>query len=136
MGMTEDIIKYLKKKDPDFEKMWSYESDDITAIIKYYYSQQLNWCGCGCPCDALRTIAKYLRALKEEDPDKRAKIFQESFGCDRIYKNDLLLCLAYALDAAEFTEHGSSILWPWLTVDGEYFLYVIEEAEKNGELDI
>lgn len=134
--MTEEIIKYLKKKDPDFEEMWSFEPDDITAIIKYYYFKQLDWCGCGVPGDAMRTIAKYLRALKEEELDNRAKIFQESFGCDRIYKNDLLLCLAYTLDASGFTEHGSSILWPWLTIDGKYFLYAIEEAEKNNELDI
>lgn len=134
--MTDDIIAYLKAKDKHFEDWSSREPDDITAIINYYYFNRLNWCDCGSPESAMRAIGKYLRAIKEEEIKDRAKILRESFGCDRLYENDLLLCLAYTLDNAGFTEHGGSILYPWLTKDGEYFLYAIEEAEKRNELDI
>lgn len=128
--MEDKIIEYLKAKDPDFEEMYYGKLDNITAIIEYYYYEQLKWCGCGDPREAIKTIGKYLRAIKEQESEDRKMQFQKSFGCATIYENELLLCLAYALDAAEFTEHGSSITWPWLTDDGEYFLYAIDESEK------
>ena len=50
--------------------------------------------------------------------------------------NALVLCLAYELDRAGFTEHGSSIYSCWLQEDGKYFLWAIQEADRQDELDI
>lgn len=47
--------------------------------------------------------------------------------------NRLLLCLAYALDAAEFTEHGSSINRAWITDKGEVFLSTLLLSNLNNE---
>lgn len=132
--MEDKIIEYLKAKDPRFEERIYCEPDNVTAIINYYYYEQLKWCGCGQPRDAIKVIGKYLRAIKEKEFENRKIQFQKSFGCSYIYENVLLLCLAYALDAAEFTDHGSSINFPWLTDDGEYFLYAIDESEKSEEI--
>lgn len=45
----------------------------------------------------------------------------------------LLLCLAYALDAAEFTEHGSSINRARITDKGEVFLSTLLLSNLNNE---
>ena len=55
------------------------------------------------------------------------------FGVESVYDNELLLCFAYAMDAAEFTEHGSSIGGAWITEEGEMFLWLLEQ---NKELDV
>ena len=58
------------------------------------------------------------------------------FGVESVYESALLLCLAYELDRAELIEHGTSIGYSWLTQDGEYFLWAIQEAWKNDCLDV
>ncbi len=132
--MAEKIINHIRKKDPESYKTYRFEPDDILTIIKYYYYDRLKWCGCAQPGDAMRCVFKFLNALKEKD--NREEAFKGAFGVEHVYDNDLLLCLAYSMDAAGLTDHGSSINWCWLTEDGEYFCWAIEQAEKLEELDI
>ena len=73
--------------------------------------------------------------MKEKEVEARDNMMKEAFGVKDVFNNELLLCLAYTMDAAGFTEHGSSIGWAWLTQDGEDFLYAIDEAEKNDTLE-
>ena len=91
----------------------------IEETISHYYDQ-LGWCTCGQPWKAVKEIAKFLEGRKayNDFPD-----------------DDLSLCLAYELDRAGFTDHGSSIFGCWLTEDGEKFLWAIKEAEKLGILE-
>lgn len=99
----------------------------------FFYFEKLNWCGCGDPSIAKRCIRDYLNIIKISndirDPrdayDIKEALIVDRFGCKTIYDNELLLCLAYALDAAGFTEHGSSIGGAWLTREGEMFLNVL-----------
>ena len=132
--MLDEILAHIKKDD-----MWkdecfylNYESD-LTAILKWYYFEKLGWCGCGNPEEAMLTIAKYLEARSLEYPANDEKLKEYFPDGDN---NNLVLCLAYELDRVGFTEHGSSVYSCWLTDDGKYFLWAIQEAEKTDELDI
>ena len=134
MKMLDAIIERIKKKDKN-----NYFDDEETckelAIIKYFHYWKLNWCGCGTPYKAVETVGKFLRCLEARGLEDRREELEKAFGAKSIYENDLLLCLAYTMDAAGLTEHGSSIAWAWLTQAGEDFLYAINEAIKNDTLD-
>ncbi len=91
----------------------------VREEIKYYYFEKLDWCGCGSPEKALREIAKYLEGRIADQP---------------LPDDPLALCLAYELDRAGFTDHGSNILHCWLTEAGEQFLGAIRQAEQLGIL--
>ena len=121
--MIKTILAHIQKNmdSPWDESAYSVEPD-LVAIIKWYYYERLKWCGCGRPGEAMRAIAKYLEDRQE----------------NRLHTDDdsLILCLAYELDRAGFTDHGSSIYGCWLTDDGKYFLWAIKEADKQGVLDI
>jgi len=113
-----EIVEHLEK-DPKFKEI--YPCEDLYDVVKYYYYDKLGWCGCGNPEVAILEVAKLL----------------ESFKTDvNLLKDPLSLCLAYELDRAGFTEHGSSVYGSWLTDDGRYFLWAIREAEKTGELKV
>lgn len=129
-----EIADYLLKKDPkEFHSFYDYE-DPLLAIIKYYYFIRLNWCGCGTPGEALRTVAKFLEARSGKWEERNAKT-KEAFGTEKIWENELLCCMAYTMDAAGFTDHGSSIFSCWTSDEGTYFMEAIREAEKREELD-
>lgn len=130
--MIEQIIEHIKKDDIGKE-YFEYNDSDLIAIIKYYYYHKLQWCGCGMPGEAMRTVAKYLEARNLDYPQNKEKLNEYFPGGD---DNPLVLCLAYELDRAEFTEHGTSIYSCWLLDDGKYFLWAIKEADKQGVLDI
>ena len=130
----EEAIAVLRKH-PDFEDYYGFNEDVIT-IIKYYYFNVLGWCGCGNPEKAIETIGKYLKYCTIEEIEERKEYCKKEFGNERNYDIPLLMCLAYALDAAEFTDHGSGIGWCWLTDSGRYFLWAIEDATKQEILDI
>ena len=129
---ADEIIKYIKSKS-DF----GFFADDEPemAIVKHYHFFVLKWCGCGDPLKADLVVGKFLEMLGELDLDKRKEIMQKEYGVKSIYDSDLLMCLAYTMDAAGLTEHGSSIGWAWLTEDGENFLWAIREAERKGILE-
>jgi hypothetical protein len=131
--MLDKIIERIKQKDKD--EIFEDDSCKELSIIKYFYYWKLNWCGCGTPYEAVETVGKFLRCMKEKEVEARGNMMKKAFGVKNVYDNKLLLCLAYTMDAAGFTEHGSSIGWAWLTQDGEDFLYAIDEATKNDTLD-
>lgn len=134
MEMLDAIIERIKKNDKN-----NYFEEDETrkelAIIKYYHYWKLNWCGCGMPYQAVETVGKFLRCLEKDEVDERKEAMEKAFGTRSVYDNELLLCLAYTMDAAGLTDHGSSIGWAWLTQDGKDFLYAINEAIINDTLD-
>lgn len=130
----EEIMKHIRQDDIwDDQCFYLNNEPELQAILKYYYYYKLKWCGCGCPEDAMRTVAKYLKAKSYKYPENDKKMKEFFDGKDE--DDDLILCLAYTMDAAGFTEHGSSIYSCWLTDDGKYFLWAIEEAIKQDELE-
>lgn len=138
MGRIHEIFERIKKvesKDGGSDFYYNVEQGietELEALINYFYYTRLNWCGCGDPDLAKETLRKFLDA--HLNFDDRQKKLQTYFGVECIFENALLACLAYTMDAAEFTEHGTSIIGAWLTEDGEDFLYCLElnEAIRNN----
>lgn len=114
----------------------------IEECEKFFYYEKLHWCGCGCPDAAKKVVRDFLRIIdviyKDETSDwkftyeSKKKLMKERFNVESVYDNELFLCLAYTMDAAGFTEHGSSIGSAWLSEEGKMFLYLLEQ---NKELD-
>ena len=115
-------------------KDFSYNVDhcvgtEYETLMDYFYYDRLKWCGCGCPEEAQTAIQHFLDAHK--DFDHRKGKLKEYFGVESVYDETLLLCFAYTMGSAGFTEHGTSIAGAWLTQDGEDYLYCLElEPEK------
>lgn len=115
---------------------YPYTRDElIEECSNFFYHEKLGWCGCGAPKIAKRCVRDFLEIVRLHHDDEE-KDYQKSyehhqqrimdrFGASSIYDNELFLCLAYALDAAGFTEHGSSIGGAWLTEEGQMFLKVL-----------
>lgn len=135
MDRIHEIFERVKKaENKKGNQDFSYNVDngfetEFKALIDYFYYSRLNWCGCGDPDLAKETVRKFLDAHR--DFDNRQKKLQTYFGVEYVFENALLECLAYTMDAAEFTEHGTSIFGAWLTEDGEDFLYCLEHAKEE-----
>lgn len=141
-----EIKDYIIKKYPNSclacnYNEYYYDEQLIKECEDFFYYEKLNWCGCGSPEIVKKTIRDFLRILydnKKElldnkmrnwDWNRRDENFQERFGVKSVYDNELLLCLAYTLDAAEFTEHGSGIGGAWIDIEGEMFLWLLNQNE-------
>ena len=79
---------------------------------------------------AKEVIRDYLEVVKAKFDSNID--FEDKFGVKFVYDDKLLLCLAYTLDAAGFTDHGSSIGGAWLTDEGKMFLWLLEQ---NRDID-
>ena len=73
--------------------------------------------------------------IKEFNFERTEPDFYDKFGVKYVYDDKLLLCLAYTLDAAGFTDHGSSISGAWLTDEGKMFLWLLEQNRNIYEGD-
>lgn len=105
----------------------------VKEAQNFFYYEKLKWCGCGNPKQAKRQILYYLGILDRRfSYEKEREEMKRLFGVEFVYDNPLLLCFAYAMDAAEFTEHGTSIGAPWLTEEGEMFLWLLEHDKEIG----
>lgn len=133
---VEDIKSYIISHYPTEAWFFGEAKDARDACEDFFYYYKLDWCGCGEPFKALACVRDYLRIVDKYSRDKYDYVKEKAemtarFG-GNVYENELLLCLAYALDAAGFTEHGSSIGASWLTTEGKMFLQVLNE---NQDLD-
>lgn len=128
-----EIKDYIIKTYPDSCLAYNYNSSYYEELLiedceKFFYYEKLNWCGCGDPDIAKRVVRDYLEVINDKfDSDVT---FEKKFGVDLVYDNDLLLCLAYTIDAAGFTEHGSSISGAWLTDEGKMFLWLLQQNKE------
>jgi hypothetical protein len=140
----ENITKYIMESYPNSCMAVNYNGlyePTLEECIDFFYYEKLKWCGCGDPDMAKRVVRDYLRILNEDDLyykktnnannaySRKCKMFSERFGVQTVYDNELLLCLAYTLDAAEFTEHGSGIGGAWITSEGKMFLWLLENEK-------
>lgn len=149
-----EIKDYIIKTYPNSNLAFNYagnkENYNNEQLIKecedFFYYEKLNWCGCGCPEDAKKVIRDFLSILNitsdawRFERDKRNELcalrdeaFKNRFGVGAVYDNELLLCLAYALDAAGFTEHGGSIGGAWIDTEGKMFLWLLEQNEELSD---
>lgn len=102
--------------------------------INFFWYEKLNFCGCGTPNAVKKCIRDYLNIIndvKNEDYSysEQAKRMKERFGFEAVYDNELLMCFAYTLDVAEFTEHGTAINACWLTEEGKMFLFLLNRLD-------
>jgi hypothetical protein len=107
------------------------EEELFEVCEDFFYYEKLNWCGCGSPETAKRVVRDYLEATSLKYDEKRQAL-KKRFGVGDVYGNELMLCLAYAIDGAGLTEHGSSIGCAWVTDEGKMFLWLLK---NNKELD-
>jgi len=145
------IVNYLTKCFPNSCFAYNYEQcnnkfyNDINEeLYSYFRFEVLKWCACGSPEEADKQVVKYLNLIDIpwRDKDKTfnekyaesKKMCKEYFDCESVYNNPLLLCLAYSMDAAGFTEHGSSIGGAWIEDRGRIYRYAImKHLENEGE---
>lgn len=140
----ENITKHIMERYPNSCVAANYDGfcePTLEDCADFFYYEKLKWCGCGDPDMAKRVVRDYLRILNEDDLyykktnnannaySRKCKMFSERFGVQTVYDNELLLCLAYTLDAAEFTEHGSGIGGAWITSEGKMFLWLLENEK-------
>lgn len=117
------------------------DEEPLRECIDFFYFEKLHWCGCGDPDMALGCIRDYLNIMNAyhnnytgiRDVDTAYQMmrsdFKDKFNADDICDNRLLLCLAYAMGAAGFTEHGTSIGSAWLSDEGKMFLALLNMWE-------
>lgn len=120
-------------------KTYSKRCHDVEDCEEFFYDYKLRWCGCGDPGVAKRAVRDFLAILYDfgKDADKnfdtaykrKLRNLKERFGVESVYDNELLLCLAYTLDAADLAEHGSGISGAWLTREGEMFLWALNQSD-------
>lgn len=99
----------------------------LAGCLDFFYSERLHWCRCGPPILTRNVICSYLNVISVDEITQKHTAMMKEFGCETIYDNSLLLCLAYVLDAAGITEHGSSVANAWPTEDGEVFRFLLNE---------
>lgn len=144
---VKEIAEYIIKNYEDSclaynSRHHDYSDEELAKECEdYFYHEKLNWCSCGDPEAAKRCIRDYLDIINL-DYDNREQFvaayelkkadMKKRFGATYVYDNELLLCLAYAMDGAGFTEHGGSIGGAWLTDEGKMFLFLLK---MNKELD-
>lgn len=150
---VQKIKDYIIKKYPDSCLAYNYTSYEdyydkfedslIEECVKFFYYEKLNWCGCGDPVTTKKVVRDFLRILNaiyiantndfQFKYQTTRKLMMARFGVESVYDNELLLCLAYTMDAAGFTEHESSIGGAWISEEGLMFLWLLEQDEELME---
>ena len=137
---VEKIKDYIIKKYPQSCLAIKYNSipyTDEELLIEcehFFYYEKLKWCGCGCPTLARQTVKDFLAA--HETFENKITLLLKNFNVSSVYDNALLLCLAYTIDAAGLTEHGSGIGGAWLTEEGKMYLDILNVFEDLEEFDV
>ena len=102
---------------------WKADPNDATPdeCLIYDLWHDLNFCGCGDPVAALALMRDELRRMTD--------------GKIKPSKTPHWWLLAYVLDAAELTEHGTVVASAWPTPKGEKLLAVLEGADLEAFVD-
>lgn len=158
------IHDFIRDKYPDNwiaenEKTNGFDPDNvpidelITECSEFFLYGILGSCGCGCPEISIEAVCDYLdivdlRHTESDDKfnkyanfDKAKLLMQKKFHAKYVSDNPLLQFMAYTLDDAGLTDHGSSIEGAWITDLGCMCKYVLrlriasEEAEDKEKED-
>lgn len=132
-SLTEEkVFNFLYEINEDYFDVWYQEANnEIEKFDCIFYYDFLNFCGCGTPYKVKKVIRNYLRCLF--DFGNKKENMMKYFGCESIYDNDLLLYMAYSLDAEGFTEHGSGIGGAWLTELGIVYLWILDRIDLEDD---
>lgn len=93
-----------------------------------FYCDELEWCLCGKPEEALGFLRDVLRAMRLKDDDKWAEARE---AVDKLLPLDspLGLCFRYWMDSRGWTEHGGAVYGAWLTDEGRRVLALLNSEE-------
>jgi hypothetical protein len=110
--------------------------------IRSFYFDELNWCACGAPEEALDLLQKVLatfheREISEDEAGPKWKRFHEIIESllGKPLHGGLFWSYLYTLDAAGLLEHGSNVSGSWLTPKGRDILAALECSNLETILD-
>lgn len=164
-GELARIHNFIRDEYPDSciaenEKINGFDPNGIPVyeIIKecseFFLYEILGFCGCGCPEISIEAVCDYLdiidlRHTESDDKlnryanfDKARQLLQEKFHAKYVSDDPMLQFMAYTLDDADLTDHGSSINGAWITDLGRMCKYVLrlriaseddEDSEKEDD---
>lgn len=99
----------------------------LEALDDFFWSDYLEFCGCGNPEYVKVEIKKYLIYLSIANKDFAIEYLKKNFGVCRVYENPTLLFMAYTLNSHDIANHGGSVNNSWLTELGKMWLEVLNE---------
>ena len=122
------------------------EVEPYANQVQRFYFEELKWCGCGNPADALAFMRDALEALWNKSEAGQAATHGEIInGTNPAYEAasarekellpldcPLALSYRYMLCAHDLTEHGGSVYGSWLTDKGNAVLAMLSSA---GDLE-
>ena len=113
------------------------------GLYKFYF-EELKWCGCGNPEEAVLFMGKVLDILRSRSdesamenslvPYERSPWKRRSDELQAALAGDDMLRLSYMylLDAHDLTEHGGNVMGAWLTPKGAELLAAIKAHGEEG----
>ena len=108
------------------------EKETIDKCLDFFFFFRLDFNGKHDSVIVKNCLRKYLCAVGKKSPSERSAMFQAMFGISSICENEILLCLAYALDSLGVTEHSRYIHTAWLTREGEMLLWLLNHDKDIG----
>jgi len=121
---------------PVEDECWYGDIDSV--ILNLVMPKTGNACGCGSNYSAVQALDKFLRTQMNHPhiPEEEGAVRKGHLE-DTVYRDDMLgkafWFIAYVLDAAGFTEHGSGIRHGWLQFNGSLLAMLIAESVKRFE---
>jgi hypothetical protein len=121
------------------------EETNYPNEIQRFYYDDLKWCGCGNPDEALGFMRDVLEVMNlrsnENGAESHSVAHEESAWMRRTRElyamlGDGMLGLSYlyVLDAHGLTEHGGSIGGSWLTHKGERVLALLKSRDLDAAM--
>lgn len=98
-------------------------NDELIIKTADWIMEHLNFCGCGTPDWFIYYLYIYLDRVS-----RRSDLPEDEFQHSYKYCKDLI-AYSYICDQQEWTDHGSSITYCWLTDNGKELL------KKLGRID-
>lgn len=84
--------------------------------------EALGFCGCGSPDNCLEFMELFLAQMESNEAPRNYSQAMAHPGA--------IVFVQYCLDEMGFTDHGSSVSYPWLSSEGEMLLEEIRKCEE------
>ena len=119
------------------------EVEPYANQVQRFYFEELKWCGCGNPEEALGFMRDVLGIMKaRSDENKLGEPYNGSAHERRTKELDALLgdgplglSYRYMLDALGLTEHGGSVYGSWLTDKGKDILALLSDRDLDEAME-
>jgi len=110
------------------------ERDVVEDVLKQFYYEELNFCGCGNPEDIMQLIKDLLNQISHKwDNEKTYEERQEEiikiFNFNGKVNHAVYDFILNYLDIVGLLEHGGSIGGSWLTERGKVILKLMNQVD-------